>query len=170
MAMSSPIAGGAPIAELVRAYLAAEYQWQHNGDWHDLRIGLPVPALELLYPDAACFGLLSAWNPQSVECAEAANREADRALRQDLVEAGVPFLAAFSSATNRSWREPGWMVINLPLDRFDALARKYGQLGTLWWARNRPGRLRIHAVRPADGDHDHVDWLPPVAHAHDPAT
>jgi uncharacterized protein DUF3293 len=159
MAMPSPIAGSAPIAELVRAYLAAEYQWQHNGDWHDLRIGLPVPALELMYPDAGTFGLLSAWNPHSVECAESVNREADRALQRDLVEAGVPFLAAFSSASNRSWREPGWLVIDLPLDRFDALSRKYGQLGTLWWTRDRPGRLRIQAVRPADCEHEHVDWL-----------
>lgn len=170
MAMSSPIAGVAPIAELVRAYLAAEYQWQHNGDWHDLRIGLPVPALELMYPDAGTFGLVSAWNPHSVECTEAVNREADRALRHDLVEAGVPFLAAFSTASNRSWREPGWMVIGLSLDRFDALSRKYGQLGTLWWARNMPGRLRIHAMRPVGSDHDHVDWLPPATPGDDPAT
>ena len=163
MAMSPPIAGTAPIAELVRAYLAAEYQWQHNGDWHDLRIGLPVPALELMYPDAGTFGLLSAWNPHSVECAESVNREADNALQRDLVEAGVPFLAAFSSASNRSWREPGWLVIDLPLDRFDALSRKYGQLGTLWWTRHRPGRLRIQAARPADCEHEHVDWLAAAA-------
>ncbi|MDN5781963.1 MAG: DUF3293 domain-containing protein [Luteimonas sp.] len=158
--MSSPIAGSTPIADLVRAYLAAEYRWQHNSDWHDLRIGLQVPALELLYPDSGNFGLLSAWNPHSIEHAELANREADRALHQDLVDTGAPFLAAFASAPNRSWREPSWVVMDLPVERFDALSRKYGQLGTLWWTRGRPGRLRVDAVRPAGLDDDeHVDWL-----------
>src|SRR3546814_8228206 len=41
----------ATISELVRAYLAADYRWQHDGDWHELHIGLQAPALELLYPD-----------------------------------------------------------------------------------------------------------------------
>jgi hypothetical protein len=160
MQMPTPLAGSAPIADLVRAYLAAEYRWQHNGDWHDLHIGLQVPALELLYPDSRNFGLLSAWNPHSIECTELANRDADRALHQCLVDAGVPFLAAFASAPNRSWREPSWVVMDLPVERFDALSRKYGQLGTLWWTRGNPGRLRVDAARPADLDDDeHVDWL-----------
>jgi hypothetical protein len=161
MAMSSPITGSASIADLVRAYLAAEYRWQHHGDWHDLRIGLPAPALELLFPDAGDFGLISAWNPRSVESTEPVNREADRALRQDLVMAGTPFVAAFASAADRSWREPSWVTMGLPVERFDALSRKYGQLGTLWWARGQPGRLRIDAVRPADfaDDDGHIDWL-----------
>ena len=164
MSMSSPIAGSAPTSNLVRAYLAAEYRWQHGGDWHDLRIGLPAPALELLYPDAGSFGLLSAWNPRSVECTELANREADRALHQDLVVTDASFVAAFASASNRSWREPSWVVMGLPVERFDALSRKYGQLGTLWWTRGRPGRLRIDAVRPVDfaDDEEHVDWLQPA--------
>ncbi len=160
MTMSSPNFGAAPIADLVRAYLAAEYRWQHNSDWHDLHIGLQAPALELLFPDAGTFGLLSAWNPHSIECAELDNREADRALHQDLVATGAPFLAAFASAPNRSWREPSWVVMGLPVERFDALSRKYGQLGTLWWTTGQPGRLRIDAARP-DGfdDDEHVDWL-----------
>jgi hypothetical protein len=164
MVMSTSIAGSTSTTDLVRAYLAAEYRWQHNGDWHDLRIGLQVPALELLYPDCASFGLLSAWNPHSVERAEPANREADRALHQDLVAAGTPFLPAFASAPNRSWREPSWVVMGLPVERFDALSRKYGQLGTLWWTPARPGRLRVDAMRPADfEDDEHVDWLRPSA-------
>jgi hypothetical protein len=68
----------------------------------------------------------------------------------------------FSSARNRSWREPSWVVMGLPVERFDALSRKYGQLGTLWWTPARPGRLRVDAMRPADfEDDEHVDWLQP---------
>src|SRR3546814_11002013 len=88
----------ATISELVRAYLAADYRWQHDGDWHELHIGLQAPALELLYPDRRTFGMLSAWNPRSVECTDAVHRDADRALRDDLTATGQTFLPAFGSA------------------------------------------------------------------------
>lgn len=150
----------ASIAELVRAYLAADYRWQHGGDWHDLRIGLQAPALELLYPDRGTFGMLSAWNPRSVECTDSANREADRALRDDLEAMGLPFLPAFASAFDRSWREPGWVVMGMNLGKFDALSRKYGQLGTLWWTYGQAGRLRVDASRPPGfADDAYIDWL-----------
>src|SRR3546814_21095833 len=68
----------ATISELGRAYLAADYRWQHDGDWHELNHGLQEPALELLYPDRGTFGMLSARNPRSDECAEAVNRDAAR--------------------------------------------------------------------------------------------
>src|SRR5690606_365734 len=150
----------APLAELVPAYLAADYRWQHDGDWHDLRVGLQAPALELLYPDAASFGMLSAWNPHSVERSEAANREADALLHQELAATGLVFLPAFGSALDRSWREPGWVVVGMGVDGFDALSRRHGQLGTVWWTRGRAGRLRVDAARPPDfGDDEHIDWL-----------
>lgn len=150
----------ATIAELVRAYLAADYRWQHGGDWHDLQVGLQAPALELLYPDRGTFGMLSAWNPRSVQCTEPVNRDADRALRDDLVATGLPFLPAFASAFDRSWREPGWVVMGMTVARFDALSRKYGQLGTLWWTYGQAGRLRVDAsCPPGFSDDGHVDWL-----------
>lgn len=154
------ISGHAPITELVHAYLAADYRWEHEGDWHDLRIGLQAPALELLYPEIAGFGALSAWNPHSLECSEPANRSADQALYRDLVASGKPIRAAFASAPNRSWREPSWMVMGMDAGAFDALSRRYGQLGTLWWTRGRAVRLRVDAARPRDfGDDEHIDWL-----------
>lgn len=155
-------AGHAPIAELVRAYMAAEYRWQHEGEWHDLRIGLQAPGLELLYADADSFGMVSAWNPRSVERDERANRDADVLLQQDLAATGLPFLAAFGSALDRSWREPGWVVIGMTVNDFDALSVKYGQLGTLWWTRGKAGYLRVDAARPGDfGADEHITWLQP---------
>lgn len=151
---------GPSITQLVRAYLAAEYRWRHEGDWHDLRVGLQAPAIELLHPGAEGFGMLSAWNPHSVERSPSANREADALLQRELAETGLPFLAAFGAALDRSWREPGWVVIGMPLADFDALSRKYGQLGTIWWSRGKAGRLRVDAARPPEfGNDEHIDWL-----------
>lgn len=160
--MTAPpdISGHAPIADLVRAYLAADYRWQHEGDWHDLLIGLPAPALELLYPDIDTFGLVSAWNPHSIERTEIANRNADHVLHDRLIATGKPYCAAFASAPNRSWREPSWVVMGLDMATFDALSHEFGQLGCLWWARGAPVKLRVDATRPEGFEDDRfVDWL-----------
>lgn len=152
--------GEARIAELVRAYLAAEYRWELDGDWLNLRIGEPAREVARRYPDAGQFSLLSAWNPCSIERLEAANRAADDALQQDLLDSGRVFRAAFSSAANRSWREPSWLVVDLPMDELDALSRRYGQLATLYWTASGPVRMRMDAKPPPGFEnHNDIDWL-----------
>lgn len=149
---------------LLRAYLAADYRWQHEGNWHDLRIGLPVPGAEMVYVGVQNFGLLSAWNPYSVERSEELNRDADQALHQALVTRGTRCVPAFSSAADRSWREPSWLAMDLPLADLDAMGRRFGQLGVLAWRRGEPVRLRLLLARPAGislglGEETHVDWV-----------
>ncbi len=148
------------LVRLAQAYLDADYRWGRDGDWHDVRIGLPMPALELACPSAGSFGLVSAWDPYSVPRDESLNREQDAALQDTLVASGTPHLPAFASAVNRSWREPGWLVTDMPAGEFDALARRFGQLGTLWWPRGGIVRLRMYVARPRgfEGE-DLVDWL-----------
>lgn len=148
------------IAYLARAYLDADYRWELDGDWHDVRVGLPAPGLEMAHPDATSFGFISAWNPWSVERPEADNRAADHALHAALLASGKPFRAAFASAPNRSWREPSWVVMSMDAAGFDAMARQFGQLGSLWWQPGTSVRLRLHAARPDgfEGDGE-IDWL-----------
>ena len=160
MPSSTPYTGEARIAELVRAYLVAEYRWEMDGDWSNLRIGKRVPEAARRFPEATQFGLMSAWNPRSIERPEATNRAADDALQRDLIDSGRRFQPAFSSAANRSWREPSWLVIDLPLAEFDALSRRYGQLATLHWTALEAIRLRMDAARPrAFAHHADIDWL-----------
>lgn len=148
------------IATLLAAYQDAEYRWQYDGSWHDIVIGLPTPGLELAYPSAASFGLLSAWNPHSVARSNEANRRADDALHAALVTAGHRFVPAFASAPNRTWREPGWLVMGMDAGPFDALARRFGQLGTLWWQPGQPVRLRMYVARPDQQSGDaNVVWV-----------
>lgn len=150
----------ARVAELVHAYLAAEYRWAMGDGWLNLRIGERAPDVARRFSGAAQFSLLSAWNPYSVERTEAANRAADDALQQDLLDSGRTFLPAFSSAVNRSWREPSWLVVDLPLVQLDSLSRRYGQLATLHWAAQDRIGLRVDAVRPRAFAHRaDVYWL-----------
>jgi Protein of unknown function (DUF3293) len=160
LSTSPPPSGEARLAELIHAYLAADYRWELDGRWMHLRIGETAPEPEAWQPDAGCFGLLSAWDPQSIPRQEAVNRHDDARLHQDLLATGLPLRAAFSSAVNRTWREPSWLIAALPADRLDTLSRRYGQLATLFWTRGEPVRLRVDAMQPAAfDDHPWVDWI-----------
>lgn len=145
---------------LLHAYLAARYRWRAPADWQDLAIGRPAPLIELHYPDAESFGLLSAWNPMSQLRPARENRRADRALKAELAASGLHHVPALARAPDHGWREAGWLVSGMPADAFDRLIRRFGQLGALWWSRGTAVRLRIDARRPdglaGDGD---VDWL-----------
>jgi hypothetical protein len=158
--MPPPVDSDTRIADLMRAYLVADYKWERGGHWHDILIGLPTPGLDLAYPDATSYGMLSAWNPHSVEREERINREQDELLQQELADSGHAFLPAFASAPNRTWREPSWLVFDFDAAAFDALSRRYGQLGTLWWRPNHPVRLRMLSPRPPGvPDEANVDWI-----------
>ena len=148
----------ARIVALMQAYLDADYRWERDGHWHALQIGTLAPELETAFPEGAAFGLLSAWNPYSVERPEHTNRLADESLNAALLASGAPFRPGFSSARNRTWREPSWLVVGMPMPDFDALARRFGQLATLYWDRNEPVYLRMYRTRPGDVRPAFVDW------------
>jgi hypothetical protein len=148
------------IAGLVHAYLAAEYRWELDGDWLSLHIGEAAPAVARRFPGAAQFGLLSAWNPHSAQRPEPVNRAADDMLQQELLDSGHVYRPAFSSAANRSWREPSWLVVDMPLSDFDALSRHYGQLATLHWMADEAIRMRVDTKPPPGFEaNPDIDWL-----------
>jgi hypothetical protein len=158
--VTSPVPATPDIATLLRAYHAADYRWESSGRWHPISIGGAVPELEQAFPQSSSFGLLSAWNPHSVERPEAVNRAEDARLLAQLEDTGLVFRAAFSAARNRSWREPSWIVMDMPLDAFDALARDHGQLATVHAHRGGPARLRMYRGEPGGCPAlDAVDWV-----------
>ena len=158
--MTSPAPANADIASLLQAYHAADYRWEFNGRWHPLSIGEAASSLEQAFPQATSFGLLSAWNPYSVERQESVNRADDARLLAQLEGTGLVFRAAFSAARNRTWREPSWIVMDMPVDAFDALARSHGQLATVHARRGEPVRLRMYRGAPEGAPLlDCVDWV-----------
>lgn len=156
MNMPDPLA----ITALLGVYLDADYRWELGGDWHWIRVGSTAPEIDAAFPQASRYALLSAWNPHSIVCAEALNSHQDQCLQADITAGGHAHRAAFSSAPDRTWREPSWLVIDMAASRLDALARRFGQLGTLAWERGQPVRLRMDVADPAGGNgRSCVDWL-----------
>ncbi|MEZ0469815.1 DUF3293 domain-containing protein [Luteimonas salinilitoris] len=148
------------LSELQRSYLAAIYRWRLRGHWHAIRIGQPAPEIERAFPLVQRFGLLSAWNPHSAPRAEEINRADDERLYAAIHAQGRKGVHAFASAPDRSWREPSWVVLDIDVPELDALARRFGQLGTLHWQRGEPVRLRMDATRPDSlQPHPFVDWI-----------
>ena len=94
------------------------------------------PNLRQRYPDAYWhFGLLSAWDPYSIQRPEPVNRSADDALHCGHRAGERLQLQACVLLGRRTvhGREPSWLVVDMPVDRFDALSRSHGQLATLYW-------------------------------------
>ena len=155
-----PVLDDVTITHLLRAYLDAHYRWGTGGRWHPVVIGKPLPDIEACFPQAARFGMLSAWNPLSVPRPEARNRAEDRRLEARLQAGGWGHVPGFASAPNRTWREPNWLVAGITPAELDALAREFRQLGTLQWERGQPVRLRMDAPRPAlVAPQRYVDWI-----------
>lgn len=148
------------LASLQAVYLAADYKWELDGEWRSLRIGEHAAELEAAFPDSQRFGLMSGANPAHIPRSDPENRSADRALEQALVALGLRYRPAFVAAIGRSWKAYNWLVIDPPVEAFDALARRFGQIGTLLWARGEPVRLRMRARRPASVAPDpRIDWI-----------
>jgi hypothetical protein len=72
--------------------------------------------------------LVTGWNPGGVTASPAANRAANRRLRDTLQARGRPWRAALGRATDGSWAEPGFAVGGLGEREAAALGREWGQL------------------------------------------
>lgn len=147
------------IPELARTYAAARYGTTVQGRTIALHVGAPAVELERVWPGER-YALVTAWNPASRPQAREANDRADAALCARLDAAGVARVAAWAEASDGTWYEPGWLVHGLSLDLLDALAREFGQAGTLSWVHGEPVHLRMMLPRPADDPRLRwVDWV-----------
>lgn len=146
-------------AELVHAYVAADYSASVEGTNFMLRVGMAASGLESAWP-ASRYAFITAWNPASAPQPEPANQAADVQLRAHLDRLGVARIPASAQAADGGWHEPGWLLADLPTAELDALARRFGQAGTLCWTRGEPVRLRMLMREPADAAGlPCVDWV-----------
>jgi hypothetical protein len=152
---------GVPATE--RSRLAAVWAAAHyfvtlgRQEWL-FHVGQPAADIERQLP-AEHYLLITAWNPPPGEASRQANLDADERLRGRLNAEHYVHHPALGCDGKGGATEHGWLVLDMLVERADALAREFGQGGILYWQRGEPVRLRMQWPRPADSQDDgHTDW------------
>ena len=145
-------------AALAAAFADARYRVPELGDAGNVHVGTETGALEAALP-AECYAFITAWNPDSEADRKPDNDRADGELVAELDRLGVQRLRAEAQDAQGGHREEGWLVLDLPLDQLDRLARTFGQDGVLSWNAGEAVRLRLYHDEPADtASMLWVDW------------
>ena len=146
------------LAALATAYALAHYfvtighrEWLFGVGQHAVDVERELGAGHYLF--------ITAWNPPSTANTVSENLAADERLQARLKEAGFRHHSALGCNAQGGAVEYGWIVLDVPLESGDALAREFGQAGTLYWQRGEPVHLRMLSPRPADlAEQPHIDW------------
>lgn len=126
------------------AYAGAVYEVEIDGRWIEAST-LPLAGA------AEAAALISACNPYSEVLTDNENSQRHQRLQQDIDTSGCRWWAARGRSADRSWVEPGFLVL-APLARIDAWARAFAQ-HAVWLAPHAgaPASLRIYSA--FDGEH-----------------
>ncbi len=158
----APMNGGDD--ETQRTALATAYALAHyfvtvgHREWL-FGVGQTAPDIEREL-GARHYLFITAWNPPSKPATTAENLAADERLQARLKAAGFQHHSALGCNAQGGAVEYGWVVLDVPLESSDALAREFDQAGTLYWERGDIVRLRMMWPRPAGSDEEpHIDWV-----------
>lgn len=162
--MVTPAAPVDTVPEPERARLATAWAAAHyfvtlgRREWL-FCAGQQAPEIERqLMADRYLF--ITAWNPPPGESDREANDDADERLQQRLREQELAFHPALGCNSRGEMVEDGWFVLDATAEQADALAREFGQGGTLFWEAGQPVRLRMMWPRPPQADGEpHTDWV-----------
>jgi len=157
-------AGTGEVPETERARLATAWAAAHyfvtvgRQEWL-FCAGLTAPDVERqVMADRYLF--ITAWNPPPGESPRAANDAAQERLHARLQALGLSFHPALGCNSRGGMVEYGCVVLDATVEQADALAREFGQGGTLFWHAGEPVRLRMMWPRPPQADGDpHTDWV-----------
>ena len=134
---------------LAAAFRKAHYHVPELGDAGELRVGAEAGSLETARP-AGRYAFITAWDSGSTADGPVDNATADGALAAELDTLGARRLRAHATDDQGGHAEAGWLVLDLPLDALDGLARRFRQDGTLAWTRGEAVRLRMYHPCPPD--------------------
>lgn len=144
--------------QLARAYASAHYfVTVGHREWL-FCVGQQAEDIEREL-DAGSYLFITAWNPASQETSVAQNMATDQRLQSKLQEGRYQYHSSLGCNAQGGAVEYGWIVLDMPLATADALAREFGQAGTLYWQRGEAVRLRMLRPRPAAWtDGEFIDW------------
>ena len=151
-------AANGDVPESERARLAAAWAAAHyfvtlgRKEWL-FCTGLTAPEIERqVMADRYLF--ITAWNPPPGETPRADNDAAQARLEARVQALGLSLHPALGCDNRGGMVEYGCLVLDATLAQADALAREFGQGGTLCWSTGEPVRLRMMRPRPAEAGDD----------------
>ncbi|WDS36551.1 DUF3293 domain-containing protein [Pseudoxanthomonas sp.] len=148
-----------PVGQLARLYAAAHYFVLVGRQEWLFQVGQRAQDVERQL-GAARYQFVTAWNPHSRPAGESRNLEAGDALESRLLALGCTFHRALGCNAQGGAIEHGWLVLDTKAAQADALAREFGQAGTLYWQAGEPVRLRMQHAQPQDCcDNPFIDWI-----------
>ncbi len=148
-----------PLGALARLYAAAHYFVVVGRQEWLFQVGQPAQDVERQL-GATHYQFVTAWNPHSHPAGKRCNLEAGDALEQKLLETGRTIHRALGCNAQGGAIEHGWLVLDVAPDQADALARGFGQAGTLYWRAGEPVRLRMQHAQPEGcSDDAFIDWI-----------
>ena len=112
-----------------------------NGEWVD-------PSLECLARSQAAI-VLTAYNPGTKRPSWAENEAANERLHEVLVDSGYEVWRADGFSADGTWREPGWLAWEMPIDLGIAVAADFGQWAV--YAYDSEGVRSVVACQSSDG-------------------
>lgn len=118
----------------VQAYLETEYR-VYGGPGFTLRVGQASADLLAAHKrqKAGCSAFLTAFNPFSKLCDEAANKASQAALAQEFTRRSLFFLPGIGQHPSNEWPgEDSFLVFGLTLEAAKVLGSKFDQNGFVW--------------------------------------
>lgn len=147
------------LGELARLYAAAHYFVAVGRQEWLFQVGQMAEDVERQL-QARSFQFVTAWNPHSRPAGAQGNLEAGQALEARLRESGLACHRALGCNAQGGAIEHGWLVLDVAPEQADALAREFGQAGTVYWRAGEPVRLRMQHPQPHDcADDAFTDWI-----------
>ncbi|NOV23372.1 DUF3293 domain-containing protein [Cupriavidus necator] len=135
--------GSAIDAATLRAYRETHYRVLGDRPMR-LRIDQPSAALAALHQahGVDCSAFITAANPFSQRCGDAANAQRQLALAQNLERMGLRAIAAAGEHPSNGWpAEPSFLVPGLSLQDARMLGEQYGQNAVVWSGADAVPRL-----------------------------
>lgn len=143
---------------LVKAFVDTAYIAECDCGQIEVAVGHLAARLETEVA-GKCFGFITAWNPFGERRDDDENIHADRELTYVIDSHRVERIPMHAVSPDGGWFEAGWLVRDVSRVTLDQWARRFGQVGTLWWQRGHAVKLRIYHPKLADSDNVFIDWI-----------
>ncbi|QIK81767.1 DUF3293 domain-containing protein [Lysobacter sp. HDW10] len=143
---------------LVKAFLDTVYIAECRSGQVEIAIGHLAARLEAEV-QGKCFAFITAWNPMGCRRDDEENNAANRELVSLIDSHRVERIPMHAVSPDNAWFEAGWLLSDVSRVTLDQWARRFEQLGSLWWQRGHAVKMRIYHPKMPSCNNAFIDWI-----------